>query len=467
MGVVMKSIKMRSICAAVTASLMLGFGANAMADSTTDIVNALVAKGVLTEEEGALLTKGRDGEIAGQAKAMKKATKLKVSDAIDSAELYGDIRVRHESRWAENKAQGSAAPIDLTRNRERYKITLGVKTEAGDWYSDLAFAMGAEGRSDNATFGGAKGADGVANVNGQNKKEALLVKRAMVGFKATDWLTLEAGRIANPLYTTEMVWDKDLTLDGAVAKLNFKYNDTKIFVTGLAAQYLGDSKVYSAGADSFTNELVVGQAGFETPINEQLKGKAALTFYKYGNVGGNFIPGAGTASNSTGTNVIGTNNLEILEIPGELSYKYNDKIGVKLYGDYVVNLDADKRARLAGDTTSAKNDDNAWLLGLEVKSQAGKKEAKGDWSAKAWYQETGLYALDPNAVDSDFFDSKINVQGAVFKAQYAVADTTFVNFAYGHGSRKNDAKAATGVSGDTGYNFNNFDLLQLDLTYKF
>jgi len=37
-------------------------------NSTTDIVNALVAKGVLTEEEGALLTKGRDGEVAGAAK---------------------------------------------------------------------------------------------------------------------------------------------------------------------------------------------------------------------------------------------------------------------------------------------------------------------------------------------------------------------------------------------------------------
>jgi hypothetical protein len=35
--------------------------------STTDIVNALVAKGVLTEEEGALLTKGHDGEVAGAA----------------------------------------------------------------------------------------------------------------------------------------------------------------------------------------------------------------------------------------------------------------------------------------------------------------------------------------------------------------------------------------------------------------
>ena len=219
----MKSIKMRGVVAAVTGALLFGFGANAMADSTTDIVNALVAKGVLTEEEGSLIAKGHEGEVTGQAKAMKKATKLKVSDAIDSAEIYGDIRVRHETRWATNANTNE----DYTRNRERYKITAGVKTEAGNWYSDLAFAMGAEGRSDNATFGSTKGVNNTANTNGQQKKEALFVKRAMVGYKATDWLALEAGRIANPLYTTEMVWDKDLTFDGVAAKMNFKYNDTK------------------------------------------------------------------------------------------------------------------------------------------------------------------------------------------------------------------------------------------------
>ncbi len=64
----MKSIKMRGVAAAVAGALMFGFGANAMADSTDDIVNALMAKGVLTEEEGALLMKGREGEKAGKAK---------------------------------------------------------------------------------------------------------------------------------------------------------------------------------------------------------------------------------------------------------------------------------------------------------------------------------------------------------------------------------------------------------------
>jgi|LauGreStaDraftv2_3_1035109.scaffolds.fasta_scaffold01325_2 phosphate-selective porin OprO/OprP len=71
----MKSIKMRGVVAAVAGALMFGFGANAMADSTDDIINALIAKGVLTEEEGSLLTKGRDGEKAGNAKKPKTTEK--------------------------------------------------------------------------------------------------------------------------------------------------------------------------------------------------------------------------------------------------------------------------------------------------------------------------------------------------------------------------------------------------------
>ena len=442
----------------IIAGLFLTTAVTAYADSTSDIVNALVSKGVLTEEEAALINKGHEGEKAGQAKKEKSLGKIKISDAIDNATIYGDIRVRHEYRTATNENDA-----ELTRNRERYKITAGVKTESGDWYSDLAFAMGSEGRSDNATFAGSA-------TNGNAPKETLYVKRAMVGWKATDWLSLEAGRIANPLYTTEMVWDKDLTHDGFAAKINYKLrDDLKLFGTAEVFQYKGDSKIYTnvSTVDAITNEVVVGQIGVEADLTSQIKAKAAGTYYKYGNAGGDFKPGLGTAIVPTGTNVIGTNNLEIVELPGEVTYKISDTMSAKVYGDYVINLDADRRAELAGDTTSAAGDDTAWLLGASVKSQAGKKEAKGDWEVKGWYQQTGLYALDPNAVDSDFFDSKINVKGYVIKGQYAVADNVFVNGAYGHGSRYNNDRAATGVNGDTSYNFKDFDLIQVDLTYKF
>lgn len=76
----MKSIKMRGIAAAVTGALLFGFGANAMADSTDDILNALIAKGVLTEEEGELLMKGRKGEKEAADKKKETAVSGKVKD---------------------------------------------------------------------------------------------------------------------------------------------------------------------------------------------------------------------------------------------------------------------------------------------------------------------------------------------------------------------------------------------------
>ncbi len=58
----------------IVAMALLSAGAEyAWADSTNDIVNALVTKGVLTEEEGELINKGRNGEVTAQKKKEEKA----------------------------------------------------------------------------------------------------------------------------------------------------------------------------------------------------------------------------------------------------------------------------------------------------------------------------------------------------------------------------------------------------------
>jgi phosphate-selective porin/polyhydroxyalkanoate synthesis regulator phasin len=69
----MSKLKLRHLSVAISSVLLFGFTANAMADSTSDIVNALVSKGVLTEEEGDLLSKGRNMEEESQKKREAKA----------------------------------------------------------------------------------------------------------------------------------------------------------------------------------------------------------------------------------------------------------------------------------------------------------------------------------------------------------------------------------------------------------
>lgn len=72
-------MKLRSVVSATAAALTMAFAGNALADSTSDIVNALVAKGVLTEEEGALILKGSAGEKEAEKEAMAKKFPVKAS----------------------------------------------------------------------------------------------------------------------------------------------------------------------------------------------------------------------------------------------------------------------------------------------------------------------------------------------------------------------------------------------------
>ncbi len=464
------TFKPRSIVAATTAALIMGFGANAKADSTFDLVQALVSKGVLTEEEALPLLKGRENDIQLADKKVKKAARLSVSDAIDNATLYGDIRARVEYREGEDNQPKS---VQQERTRTRYKLTFGAKTTAGDFYSDLAFAMGSGGRSDNATFG---------STNGANNKDALLVKRAMLGWNVTDWLAVEAGRTANPLYTTSMVWDGDLTVEGLVEKANFKLDNTDIFLNAFQAQYEGDRRKNDPlqPADTVTsrsnNELLAFQGGAKFKINDDVSTKAALTYYTYTNnhIAGIFTPAVGNGS-GLGTNPLATNDLQIIEIPAEINFNLAG-LNAQVFGDYAYNIDGNKRYKAAqanatGATLaaikSAGNDDNAWLLGVGIAQKQDKKPKQGDWSAKLWYQDVGVYALDPNTPDSDFFDSRVNMKGVVLKTDYNLRDNVVVNFSAGHGTRKNNDISAVGSGNDIGLNLDSFSLYQLDMTYKF
>jgi len=129
----MNSIKLRCMVAAVSGALLMGFGANAMADSTDDIVNALMAKGVLTEEEGALLMKGRAGEKeAAEAKKKTaitpkfnsgivfenedKSTSFKVGGRIHADYRYFDRDISNKSLTTTN-AGNESDTFDIRRAR--------------------------------------------------------------------------------------------------------------------------------------------------------------------------------------------------------------------------------------------------------------------------------------------------------------------------------------------------------------
>lgn len=140
----MKSINLRCMVAAVSGALLMGFGANAMADTTDDIVNALMAKGVLTKEEGALLMRGRSGEKEAAAKKKETGIAASYKDGIlfESGDKKNSIqvngRLHFDSRtydYSSNNNINGAASATGADTFDIRRARIGAKFKFLEYYS--------------------------------------------------------------------------------------------------------------------------------------------------------------------------------------------------------------------------------------------------------------------------------------------------------------------------------------------
>lgn len=154
--------KLRSlVAAALTGSVLMGVTATAAADSTTDIVNALVTKGVLTEEEGALLTKGRTSEVETQKKKESSYAKGKVN-------MRGYVQIRNTTMlggddgvnlWSDRSVGDDRSLGDQDKNFVIRRARLIFFGDVGDRLSyyiqpDLASSVGGTTNSNASGAGG-------------------------------------------------------------------------------------------------------------------------------------------------------------------------------------------------------------------------------------------------------------------------------------------------------------------------
>jgi len=85
-----------------------GWGAACPPPTADALVNKLVQKGILTDQEG------KDIMAESTLTNLTSASKWKISDAVKNIQLFGDLRMRYEYRGAENARPGreiTTAPI--------------------------------------------------------------------------------------------------------------------------------------------------------------------------------------------------------------------------------------------------------------------------------------------------------------------------------------------------------------------
>jgi hypothetical protein len=235
----------------------------------------------------------------------------------------------------------------------------------------------------------------------------------MVGWNATPWLSVEAGRTKNPLYmVNSMVFDHDIVMEGLNEKLNYKLNDNTTLFANLGQWIYTGGGIQNNSLPGTTNQptsrqnmILAFQGGVQQAFNDRTSGKAAIGYYNYtapnkGATGATpFKPtlGNNAAQDVTLASSQNTNDLAILDILGEANYMATSNIGLRPYAEYAYNTRGSDRYNAAcaayhGGYCTASNDDSAWLVGLTVgsakdlKSFESKKMAQGDWSLNLWYQ---------------------------------------------------------------------------------
>jgi hypothetical protein len=490
----------KTIFTAVTGALLIG-GAVARAQDNGALLDLLVRKGLINDQEAEQVRADLTRESASTS-----AGKLKLSTPVTELELYGDARVRYEVRNGETARPDTLnRPGDtFQRDRARYRLRIGLKgTLVDDWFFGIRLETSTNPRSTNITFGDDSAAGGPFSKD----SDRISVGQAYLGYKGIRDLTLIAGKMANPFVTSSMVWDGDINPEGLAEqwKHTFTFNYGGGGSSAPVESYSKDGKTVAATASSeppqkmtvdiFANfgQFVYDDTNPENPIGASPQGlpdddsyllgwqvgakinfphnfyfQLAPTLYNYTGTGDTFAShfvGDPTfidaAGNRVTPNQVGANNLLVFDLPLELGWKFGE-LPVKVFGEYARNFSGDDRAIAAGhpDKTGSVN---AYQIGAGI----GKVKEKGSWELKGFWQHAEQFSLDPNLVDSDVFDSRVNMEGFAFFFGYALSDAVFANLTYAHGWQI-DHDLGTGGIGDIGINpVDDYDLFQADLSFKF
>jgi hypothetical protein len=491
---------LKTVALVVTAILALGTFPTRAQDAGA-LLDLLVRKKLITDQEAeevrAELTKESTSTPAG---------KWKLSTPITEIELYGDARLRYEIRSGETESEDTQQ-----RNLPRYRLRLGLRgILADDWFFGVRLETGTNPRSSNVTFGDeASGGPFAKNSDG------IFVGQAYLGYKGFKDITLTVGKMPNPMVSTLMVWDPDISPEGlaeqwkhtftialgdgagepetssyskdgtalpAQKKKKAEQRGLKIEVFANFAQFVYDDSnpenplgprpttTANGGRQLIPNTdafLLAWQAGAKFTFPNSLYAQIAPTFYNYTGNGDSFNVhyqgGDPKLSNnaSLAQNQTGINSLLVFDLPIEVGWKLGD-LPMRLFADFAVNLDGDDRAAAAGHPS--KGDQRyAYQIGAGV----GQLKRKGDWQFTIFYQRQDQYSLDPNLVDTEIWDTKLNLEGIAATLGYMLSDAVWVQLLYGYAWRADDS-LGTGGDGAIGINpLKNFQLFQVDLNMKF
>lgn len=398
---------MRKLSIGFLVLVCVGFFVNNIFAADGALIDKLVEKDVLTEEEAKELSK-------------------ECSSWIKNIKFYGDLRLRYENQ--ETDTTTGSITTNAKRERARMRFRLGTKAKINDNLKVKAgLATGSsDPRSTNQSF------------DNNFSSKGINLDYAYLKYKANDYTKLVAGKtkLKEALWTpSDLLWDSDVNPEGAA--LNLKCKKTGLW---LNTGYFVLEEI-SSGADP---SMVFVQPGIKTEIDEVVL-KASFNYYATNSVEGlnysNITSGGSTNTQAAdgsfmydydcwGFSAEAGLNIEDLEIADYTA----------IFADYIQNPDPNE-------------EEQGYMFGVKFGNKKVKK--KDSWVAKALYRRIEKDAWLDFLGDSDVIGGITDAKGFEFILKYAVCDNVILALDY---YNSETIKAASKREQD---------LIQLDCILKF
>ena len=410
-------------------------------------------------------------EVLAQAKNERWGDPGTLPEWMDRIQWEGDVRVRYQSdnldransplsdyladynsipgttRYGD-AADGSAnVPsafnVSDNRNRLRVRARLGVLAKVTPMVSAgvrLATGNTNERVSTNQDMGG------------QFNKYSAWFDRAYLRLNPMESLSISAGRMPNPWFGTDLVWDEDLNFEGIAATFKPSVSPSFAPFVTLGAFPL---RVDSPPAQSGNRWLYGAQAGAQWDLASNTRSKFSVGYFDFRNLEGKVIPsseynGATYTSNNSrryeyangfrqkgntlfSTNATGDNTVapiwglaskfQVLNITGSLDLARWDPVHLVITGDFAKNLGFD-RNEIVRRTQRQFSDGKD--VGWQIKTVIGMPRVKEtrDWQVSFAYRRLGSDAVLDAFTDSDYNLGGTNHKGYVLGFSYGIDRNT-------------------------------------------
>jgi len=394
-----------------------------------------------------------EGDLRVRAQSDRPSSSNPTPEAFLAASLGGSTR-------APDLAAGNAAglPTGSTqdeRDRLRLRARLAINAKVADTVTAglrLATGSASDRVSTNQTLG--------QNFN----RYAFMLDRAFIKLDPTEWASLSAGRIANPWFSTDLVWSDNLNFEGVSA--GFKLPAQWVPANASWAPYatVGYFPVREAATARHGRAIVGAQIGVQWEASDRTRIKVGLAQYSFNGFQGQIdtdydpVSGAGRTYGQyeyeAGLRQRG-NSLFLTNSPYELAagltpdkarwgqamrfqplaltvaaeFSHFAPYFVGLSGEVVKNR-AFSLAEAMQRTGIYFSDARAFGVGLRATVGAQQVRSTGDWQAGLGYRWLGSDAVPDAFVDSDLGLGGTNVRGLTASLQYGLARDTNLAMRY-------------------------------------